>query len=159
MALRTFDDINKDPGRWYKVGEDPEDGSPIRAKVRRLPSALERKIRADHGFNKTVQENGRMVFETERGLGRQRSRAVAATVALDVRIALGDESAASRYGQALDKTFAVGDVLDLSKTVELSDRLKSEFFSDYMDVTENVVEIIDHSAQAVADREKELQGN
>jgi hypothetical protein len=102
-------------GKWFTHSTDPETDRPVRARIRRVPPDLERKLTAKHRLNQ-VKKVGRNTQEVSvsRGAAFRTEKAAYALVALEMELRATEDTAES-MSEAMGEAVAPGQVVDLGK--------------------------------------------
>jgi hypothetical protein len=133
--LKEREDSAGDPGEWSEYGLDPDNGRPIRFRIRLMPEAIERRIMARHpkAALKWEQKKGRQYMNPGDSEAQIRANAEGAEWALaeteNFLAMVEDSGAAERYAALLDKPLKVGDVVSLDE--HLTPAVKRHVFEQY----------------------------
>lgn len=119
MAFNISGSAAKNLGRWYTHSIDPEDGKPIRVRIRRVSPEVDRQLTVKHGLNK-VRRTGRktQALDVAGAAGFRVDKAQRSVTGIELRLRAEDEDAAQAINAALGgkAAIAAGDIVDLEQT-------------------------------------------
>lgn len=174
MAIhREYGNAANDPGVWEDYGTDPDNGKPVRVRVRGIPAADEEKIRRDGGVwqsKQTVRFVGKrgtseIDIELEKEKAVARGRASFAMVETENWcVFIGDEETAEAY-----RALCPGAPVEIGKDL-LLDKLwasgapsatavRAHYFEEHSDLATWIIGKVDGEKTRTLERQEDLRKN
>jgi hypothetical protein len=166
MAVRReYVNPDNDIGKWHVWKIDPDNGKPIRARLRQIPQGIENKIRSAHKseslrvhVNKSNEE-GSMDVDLVRNRKIARDRAAFALLETEnYNVGIGDDDAAALWSKLSESVVEKGKELVLDDKWHLG-ALKGHELTENPEFAGWCISIIDGDAAELAERNAELEGN